>query len=45
MDKFMKAKKSLFLWSDNDPLYIETNYVLEKYFDGMKVIQFNIYIM
>ena len=31
----MKAKKSLFLWSDNDPLYFLTNLVLKKYFNGM----------
>ena len=33
----MAAKKSLFLWSDNNPLYYHTNCVLEHYFDGMKM--------
>lgn len=33
----MKAKKSLFLWSDNEPLYEYTNLVLKKYFNGMEM--------
>lgn len=34
----MKDKKSVFLWSDNDPLYVESNLFLEKYFSGMKMV-------
>ena len=33
----MKAKKSLFLWSDNDPLYFHTNLILKKFFKGMEM--------
>ena len=33
----MKAKKSLFLWSDNEPLFNYTNLILKKYFDGMEM--------
>ena len=33
----MKAKKSLYLWSDNDPLFWYTNLILEHYFNGMKM--------
>lgn len=38
MDKFFKAKKSLFLWADNTPYVKEANIVLNKFFNGMKVI-------
>ncbi len=31
----MKNHKSLFLWSDNDPLYAHSNLITEKCFDGM----------
>jgi len=33
--KFMKAKKSLFLWSDNTPYHVETDLVLKHFFNGM----------
>ena len=33
----MKQKRSLYLWTDNDPLYYKTNLILDKFFDGMKM--------
>ena len=33
----MTANKGLFLWSDNDPLFWETNLILDKYFNGMEM--------
>ncbi len=35
---FMQAKKGLFLWSDNQPLFQVTNLILEHHFDGMKMV-------
>ena len=31
----MALKKSIFLWSDNDPLYFNTNIILKHFFGGM----------
>ena len=31
----MTLKKSIFLWSDNDPYYYLTNIILKHFFDGM----------
>lgn len=34
---FMRNKKSLYIWSDNKPLFIESNIILEHFFNGMTV--------
>jgi len=35
IEKFLKKKKSLMLWGDNDPYHYHQNLILKKYFDGM----------
>lgn len=49
MESFFKAKKSLYLWSDNTPYNVEANIILKRFFNGMHVkiinINFNLFLL
>ena len=38
MAKFMRSKKSLLIWGENEPFCLHANIILKSFFNGMELI-------